>query len=80
MQVVQNLRICVRQASRQKVRLLLVVTFKANTIARPDYGLKQRGGVARRHHLSVCELSACVEAFVAGSTLALPISHIVQLH
>ena len=79
-QVVQNFRISVGQASRQEVSLLLVVTFEANTIAGPDHGLKQRRGVARRHHLSLSELTACAEPLVAGSPFALPINHIVQLH
>jgi hypothetical protein len=79
-QVVQNFRISVGQASRQEVRLLLVVAFEANTIAGPDYGLQQCGSVARRHHLSLCELTACVEPLVAESPFALPINHIVQLH
>jgi hypothetical protein len=64
---------------RQEVRLLLVVAFEANTISGPDHRLKQRGRVLGRHHISLGEFTAYIETFVAGSPLAFPISHIVQL-
>jgi hypothetical protein len=76
---VQNFRISVGQASRQEVRLLLVVAFEANTVSGSDQRLKQRRRGVGRYHLSLCEFTACVETLVAGSPLALPISHVVQL-
>ena len=78
-QVVQHFRIGFGQTGSQKVRLLLVVAFEADTISGPDHRLEQRGRVVWRHHLSRCEFAPCGETFVAGSLLALPISHVVQL-
>jgi hypothetical protein len=45
----------------------------------PDHRLEQRGRVVWRYHLSRCEFAPRAETFVAGSLLALPISHVVQL-
>ena len=77
--VVQHFWIGLGQAGRQEVRLLLVVAFEADTISGPDHRFKQRGRVVGRHHLPLGEFTACVETFIAGSPLALPISHIVQV-
>ena len=46
-QIVQNLRIGFGQASRQEVRLLLIVTFEADTIAGPYHRLEQFRRVVR---------------------------------
>ena len=44
-QVVQQFRIGLGQAGREKVRLLLVVAFEADAISGPDHRLKQRGRI-----------------------------------
>ena len=64
-QVVEHFWIGVGQASRQEVCLLLVITFEADTIAGPCYRLEQRRRGAGRHHLSICELTARPEPFLA---------------
>jgi hypothetical protein len=79
MQVVQHFRIGFCQTGRQKVRLLLVVALEADTIFRPDHRLEQRDRIVWRHHLSGDEFAASSETFIAGSLLALPISHLTQL-
>jgi hypothetical protein len=77
-QVVQHFRIGFGQTGSQKVRLLLVVAFEADTIFGPDHRLEQRGRVVWRYYLSRCEFAPRGETFAAGSLLALPISHVVQ--
>ena len=79
MQIVQHFWIGSGETRREKVRLLLVVAFEADTVSGSDQRLKQRRRGVGRYHLSLCEFTACVETLVAGSPLALPISHVVQL-
>src|SRR5208282_6457489 len=66
-------------AGRQKVCLLLIVAFEADTISGPDHSLKQRRRFVVRHHLPLGEFPACVETIVAGSPFASPIGHIIKL-
>ena len=76
MQVMQHFRVGFGQTGSQKVRLLLVVAFKADTIIRPDHRLEQRGRIVWRHHLSRCEFAPSSETFVAGPLFTLPIRHV----
>ena len=77
--IVQCLRIGFGQAGRQEVRLLLIVTFEADTIPRPDHRFEQCGRVIGCYDLTLGELAAGLETIVANSALALPINHIVEL-
>jgi hypothetical protein len=61
-QIVQDFRIGFGQAAGEEVRLLLVVTFEADTIPGPDYHrFQQRASRARicRDHLSRSPLRIC---------------------
>src|SRR5271163_1655897 len=75
----QHFRIGFGQTGSQKVRLLLVVAFKADTIIRPDHRLEQRGRIVWRHHLSRCEFATRGKTFITRSLLALPIRHVAWL-
>jgi hypothetical protein len=43
-----------RKCTGQQIRLLLVIPFQANPVARPDYRLQQGGGVASVYDLALC--------------------------
>ena len=66
------------QAGREKVRLLLVIPFEADAISGPDHRLEQRGRIIRWHQLSRSKFAAGGKAFVAGLSLRLPISHVIE--
>lgn len=77
--IVQHLGIGFGQASRQEVRLLLIVTFEADAIPGPDYRFEQFGHIVGCNDLTLGEFAARLKTIVADSALALPIDHIVQL-
>ncbi len=61
------------QRGAERVRLLLVVAFQADPVARPQDGLQQARGVARRDDLALREFRAGLEAGLARVTALLPI-------
>ena len=78
-EIVQHLGIGFGQAGREEVRLLLIVTFEADTIPGPDHRFEQGGHVIGCYDLTLGEFAARLEAIVADSPFALPVNHIVQL-
>ena len=64
-----------RQGGRQQIRLLLVVTLEANTVAGTKNCLQQCCGIVCRYEFTACITRPGLQPRVARNACAIPISH-----
>ncbi|MGY4455572.1 hypothetical protein ACVWZR_010232 [Bradyrhizobium sp. i1.3.1] len=64
-----------QQRAAQEIRLLLVVAFEANPVARPDHGLQQARCVGCFHDLAVGQAGTGRNAGIARGAVVLPARH-----
>jgi hypothetical protein len=75
-QIVDPVNINSRKTFGEQIRLLLIIAFEADPVARPDDGLEQGDGVARFHHLMIRQGSSGVDSRVTRNASLSPGPHL----